>query len=218
MRRQVAVVLHHVAQSGVQLAVVARVRQRLLDALTRCLVRPTDRDALEHVDAPERLAVVLPSEVGADLAQVVGCLVVARVDHRCGSEVERILETLEADLLAVGVAVQLHRVRRVVAARDRRSVRRVERVVEVLAAELATFWGGIDVLVNAVGVAARTPSVSVSVERVRETLEVSVLAEAPVRRLADVHPQRTTLIEREGLDPSVHVVLNRGLQARLVAG
>ena len=36
-------------------------------------------------------------------------------------------------------------------------------------------WGGIDILVNTAGVAARTPSVSVPIEKVRETLEVNTL-------------------------------------------
>lgn len=50
-----------------------------------------------------------------------------------------------------------------------------EASVETLAAALGAAWGGIDVLVNAAGTAARTPSVSVEIEKVRQTLEVNTL-------------------------------------------
>ena len=50
-----------------------------------------------------------------------------------------------------------------------------EASVSALAAELAGGWGGIDVLVNTAGVAARQPSVSVPIEKMRETLEVNTL-------------------------------------------
>jgi NAD(P)-dependent dehydrogenase (short-subunit alcohol dehydrogenase family) len=50
-----------------------------------------------------------------------------------------------------------------------------EASVEALAAELKTLWGGVDILVNAVGIAARTPSVSVSLGKVRETFEVNTI-------------------------------------------
>jgi NAD(P)-dependent dehydrogenase (short-subunit alcohol dehydrogenase family) len=47
--------------------------------------------------------------------------------------------------------------------------------VEALAAELSALFGGVDILVNAAGVAARMPSLSVAIEKVRETLEVNAL-------------------------------------------
>ncbi len=50
-----------------------------------------------------------------------------------------------------------------------------EASVEALASELKTFWDGVDILVNAAGVAARTPSVSVPLDKVRETLEVNTM-------------------------------------------
>lgn len=50
-----------------------------------------------------------------------------------------------------------------------------EASVEALSVELSTFWTGVDILVNAVGVAARTPSVSLPLEKLRETLEVNVV-------------------------------------------
>ena len=50
-----------------------------------------------------------------------------------------------------------------------------EASVSALAAELAGGWGGIDILVNTAGVAARQPSVSVPIEKMRETLEVNTL-------------------------------------------
>jgi NAD(P)-dependent dehydrogenase (short-subunit alcohol dehydrogenase family) len=50
-----------------------------------------------------------------------------------------------------------------------------EASVEALGSELAAVWGGVDILVNAAGVAARIPSVSVPIDKVRETLEVNTL-------------------------------------------
>lgn len=47
--------------------------------------------------------------------------------------------------------------------------------VAALGAELEEAWGGVEILVNAAGMAARTPSVSVPIEKVRETLEVNTL-------------------------------------------
>ena len=47
--------------------------------------------------------------------------------------------------------------------------------VNTLAAELAGSWGGVDILVNTAGVAARLPSVSVPIEKVRKTLEVNTI-------------------------------------------
>jgi NAD(P)-dependent dehydrogenase (short-subunit alcohol dehydrogenase family) len=50
-----------------------------------------------------------------------------------------------------------------------------EAAVSALAAELTETWGGIDILVNTAGVAARLPSVSVPIETMRETLEVNTI-------------------------------------------
>ncbi len=50
-----------------------------------------------------------------------------------------------------------------------------EASVENLAADLAALWGGVEILVNAAGVAARTPSVSVAVETLRQTLEINAV-------------------------------------------
>jgi gluconate 5-dehydrogenase len=50
-----------------------------------------------------------------------------------------------------------------------------EASVNALAADLGGSWGGVDILVNTAGVAARLPSVSVPVEKVRETLEVNTI-------------------------------------------
>lgn len=50
-----------------------------------------------------------------------------------------------------------------------------ESSVQALAEDLGTFGDSIDILVNAAGVAARTPSVSVSLENMRQTLEVNTL-------------------------------------------
>ena len=50
-----------------------------------------------------------------------------------------------------------------------------EASVSALAAELVGGWGGIDILVNTAGVAVRQPSVSVPIEKMRETLEVNTL-------------------------------------------
>ena len=50
-----------------------------------------------------------------------------------------------------------------------------EASVSALATELAESWGGIDILVNTAGVAARQPSVSVPIEKLRETIEVNTI-------------------------------------------
>jgi NAD(P)-dependent dehydrogenase (short-subunit alcohol dehydrogenase family) len=50
-----------------------------------------------------------------------------------------------------------------------------EASVNALAADLAASWGGVDILVNTAGVAARLPSVSVPVDKMRETLEVNTI-------------------------------------------
>ena len=50
-----------------------------------------------------------------------------------------------------------------------------EESVAALAADLAESWGGVDILVNTAGVAARLPSLSVPIEKIRETLEVNVI-------------------------------------------
>jgi NAD(P)-dependent dehydrogenase (short-subunit alcohol dehydrogenase family) len=50
-----------------------------------------------------------------------------------------------------------------------------EASVEVLAAELTASWGGVDILVNAAGAAARTASVSVPIEAFRRTVEVNTM-------------------------------------------
>jgi gluconate 5-dehydrogenase len=47
--------------------------------------------------------------------------------------------------------------------------------VNDLAERLADAWGKVDILVNAVGVAARMPSRSIPTDRLRETLEVNTL-------------------------------------------
>ena len=47
--------------------------------------------------------------------------------------------------------------------------------VNGLAAELSGSWGGVDILVNTAGVAARLPSVSVPIEKLRETIEVNAI-------------------------------------------
>ena len=50
-----------------------------------------------------------------------------------------------------------------------------EASVNALAADLAGSWGGVDILVNTAGVAARLPSVSIPIEKMRETLEVNTV-------------------------------------------
>jgi gluconate 5-dehydrogenase len=47
--------------------------------------------------------------------------------------------------------------------------------VSALAADLFGSWGGFDILVNTAGVAARLPSVSVPIQKMRETLEVNTI-------------------------------------------
>jgi NAD(P)-dependent dehydrogenase (short-subunit alcohol dehydrogenase family) len=47
--------------------------------------------------------------------------------------------------------------------------------VATLASLLDDAWGGVDILVNAVGVAARMPSETIPVEKLRETLEVNTV-------------------------------------------
>ena len=51
----------------------------------------------------------------------------------------------------------------------------VEPSVNDLAGKLADLWGRVDILVNAVGVAARMPSESIPLDIFRETLEVNTL-------------------------------------------
>jgi NAD(P)-dependent dehydrogenase (short-subunit alcohol dehydrogenase family) len=50
-----------------------------------------------------------------------------------------------------------------------------ESSVEGFAEELAASWNTVDILVNAVGVAARMPSDSIPLEKMRETLEVNAI-------------------------------------------
>lgn len=78
-------------------------------------------------------------------------------------------DVASADMAAAGVrAFGCRTLSRIVDVTDEASV-------EALSAELAGSWGGIDILVNAMGVAARTPSMSVSVDKFRETIEVNSL-------------------------------------------
>lgn len=50
-----------------------------------------------------------------------------------------------------------------------------EQSVAELARALRDSWGEVDILVNAVGVAARMPSISIPIEKLRETLEVNTV-------------------------------------------
>jgi NAD(P)-dependent dehydrogenase (short-subunit alcohol dehydrogenase family) len=50
-----------------------------------------------------------------------------------------------------------------------------EASVEALAAGLESAWRGIDILVNAAGSAARTPSVSLPVDKLRQTIEINAI-------------------------------------------
>jgi NAD(P)-dependent dehydrogenase (short-subunit alcohol dehydrogenase family) len=50
-----------------------------------------------------------------------------------------------------------------------------ETAVRTLAAELADSWGAVDCLVNAFGLAARLPSLSLPIERLRQTIEVNTI-------------------------------------------
>jgi NAD(P)-dependent dehydrogenase (short-subunit alcohol dehydrogenase family) len=50
-----------------------------------------------------------------------------------------------------------------------------EAAVDLLAAELTEEWAHVDILVNAVGVAARAPAHALPVDRLRETVEVNAI-------------------------------------------
>jgi gluconate 5-dehydrogenase len=50
-----------------------------------------------------------------------------------------------------------------------------EASVAAMARALSDSWGGVDILINAAGVAARMPTESLAVDRLRETLEVNAI-------------------------------------------
>jgi gluconate 5-dehydrogenase len=50
-----------------------------------------------------------------------------------------------------------------------------EASVKGLASDLAEAWAAVDILINAVGVASRTPSESISIEELRETVEINTI-------------------------------------------